>query len=567
MCGLAGRILTYRSANTLPLTAGMPWLARRGPDHQGVWTSDDGRIELMHSRLPTVDPLPRSNQPLVDERHGLVVVFNGEIYNYREVRRDYHDFGYRTECDTEVIISAYQAEGVEGFRKFRGAFSFALVDLRARRVMLVRDPVGTKPLLVANWGGTLLFASSIMAMAAVQGGELAINEEAAEDFWELEYILPHRTVLRGATTVRPGQVLVYDFEGDLVGETDCRPTGGPVHDGETRDEVVRRVRGLLCQALGRCTGDDHLPTILLSGGIDSTVLSDLLMTELNGRELKISALTMGSVIPLSYDERYGRYAGWRLGLPLRVVYPHFKNLSDEIAFAFEIQDEPLGMISFFQLCTLLRSAKESGRVVLVGDGGDEAFCGFGEFARWTDRNARGQPPYVEHGISLQCGPAPPPWMGTWARHIVTDSMMGHGFAKSDRAASEQAVILRAPFLDWDLLHYVRTIPPEMLLHGGRPKALLLDLLAHWPNWFVNRRKGGFAYNLRWIWLVSGYNGLRELADRTAIERFEERLPPALRQSPGKWRTRDIHRHFRAAWKVAAWSTFERRLVRAAQGLS
>ena len=74
MCGLAGRILTHRSANTRPLAAGMPWLARRAPDHQGVWTSDDGCIELMHTRLPTVDPLPRSNQPLVDERHGLSVI-------------------------------------------------------------------------------------------------------------------------------------------------------------------------------------------------------------------------------------------------------------------------------------------------------------------------------------------------------------------------------------------------------------------------------------------------------------------------------------------------------------
>lgn len=564
MCGLLGRILADPSVNTRPLSAAMSWLTRRGPDYQGLWASDDGRVELIHTRLHTVDPLPRSNQPFEDKSAGIVVAFNGDIYNFRELRQKYDDYEYRTESDTEVIISAYLKNGIDGFRDFRGAFSFVLVDLRAQHVLLVRDPIGTKPLMLARWGNQVLFASSILPMVAAFGDDVDIDEDSVQDFWELGNILPHRTVLRGATTVWPGQVLVFDFEGNQIAESDCRPTGGRVYEGESHEEVLSIVRSLLVQSIKRCTPEEHLPTVMLSGGIDSTLLSDMIVDSLEGSERKATAFTIGSVIPLTNDEPYARYAGWRLGMKLRVFHPHFGNLADEVAFAFEIQDEPLGMLSHFQLCTMLRYAKKFGRISISGDGADELFCGYSEVRRWSNADARG---YVEHGRTVPSGPALPPWMGRWARHTATDSLIGHGFAKLDRAASEQALVIRVPFLDWDVMQFVRTLPADILLYGGKSKSILVNLLSDWPGWFVNRKKIGFTYNLRWIWLLSAFHGLRDMVNQAAIDRFADRLPPELNRPAAQWRTLDIHRHFMVVWKLASWSAFLRRLERAKQGVA
>src|SRR6266404_6977723 len=151
MCGFIGRINTLKpgAAGVPILRAGLRFLSRRGPDSNRNWASSDGRVELLHARLAIVDTDSRAHQPFTDVKNGVTVVFNGEIYNYRELRAELADYEFRTKSDTEVIIALYVTRGLAGLRKLRGMFGLVIVDVQARRVYLARDPIGKKPLFLA----------------------------------------------------------------------------------------------------------------------------------------------------------------------------------------------------------------------------------------------------------------------------------------------------------------------------------------------------------------------------------------------------------------------------------
>ena len=168
-------------------------------------------------------------------------------------------------------------------------------------------------------------------------------------------------------------------------------------------------------------------------------------------------------------------------------------------------------------------------------------------------------------VRKHSGPPPPAWMGGWGRYISNEALIGDGFTKSDRAASEQAVVMRAPLLDWDLVSYVRSLPPDILLSNVQSKATLKQQLAQWPHWFIHRRKGGFAYNLRWFWAASNFTGMRYNIDPEAQQRFDTVLASPLKQRADKWTGRDIFGNFREAWKLLAWSTFEQKMKAAVEG--
>jgi asparagine synthase (glutamine-hydrolysing) len=133
------------------------------------------------------------------------------------------------------------------------------------------------------------------------------------------------------------------------------------------------------------------------------------------------------------------------------------------------------------------------------------------------------------------------------------------FTKLDRAAAEQGVEARCPLLDWDVVAFARTLSPEVLFCDGRPKGLLKAQLGDWPSRFVHRRKIGFAYNLRWSWYVSRFEGLREMVSRDTVDLFTAQLPSELRSEPSRWKSLAIFRNFPTVWKLVAWSSFADRL--------
>lgn len=378
-------------------------------------------------------------------------------------------------------------------------------------------------------------------------------------FWQNAYIPPQATALSGAIPVLPGQVLELDWSGNYLRKTTCEPVPLQLYEGEPLDEVIRIVRSLLTLAVKRRLVNNPNPISLLSGGIDSTVISVIAkeFCEQMDSLPHLQTLTLASLIPLMNDEFYARYAAHHMKARMQLIKPsiRIRRIGDLILKALDLQDEPLGMPSFFLLERLVNAVSHHGRILLTGDGGDEVFLGYGKPTDWY--NGTGE--NVMHEKHVSCGPKPPSWMSPWARTMVTDSLVGHMLAKADRASAEQGVELRCPLLDWDLVSYVRSLPFQILVNGGRMKALLKDQIRSWPRWFLERPKVGFAYNLRWLWGLSRYAGLREAIDHRAVDTFEPYLPLALRRNPIHWGTIDIFQNFNDAWRLLAWSRFLSRL--------
>jgi asparagine synthase (glutamine-hydrolysing) len=536
------------------------YLRRRGPDGHGTWSVENDVVNLLHCRLAIVDQDNRSDQPFRDPAHGVVVALNGEIYNYRSLRSEYADFPFRTESDTEVIIATYIRHGIEGFKRLAGMFSFVLVDERRGRVILVRDAVGKKPLFTFDVPGGLLFGSSLLPLIACSGSAPSINADAAAFYWRRGYISPDSCAVGGGRPVPPGTALEFDYRGNEVSRTRIEAAAPVLYGGEAAADIERTIHELLVQAVDYRLENNPHPMALLSGGADSTLITQLTTERLNrsGDDRRFKVITLGSMIPYTQDEYYARFAAKRLGLDLEIVHPARQRLPDAIERAIAVQDEPLGMPAYFFLFQLIEAAAPHGKVLLTGDGGDEVFLGYRPPPDWQfhELDREDQP------NAVRVGPGASPWMGSWARDVAGNTLLGHMFAKSDRASAEQGIEIRSPLLDLALMSYVRSLPAEILCRQVSPKRLLKDQLTGWPHWFVERRKLGFAYNLRWHWALTHFGGLREMISRDTIDTFASRVPRALQASPMAWSTRDIFHHFGDAWRLMVWSAFFERLAEA-----
>lgn len=563
MCAILGRIKTALPTDSGGIELGLKTLSRRGPDSHRVWRSDDGHIELLHTRLAIVDSDPRATQPMRDDTYGLVLSFNGEIYNFRELRRELSAYPFKTESDTEVILAAYALRGVEGFSLLKGMFTLSLVDTRTQRIWLARDAVGKKPLYLARWAGQVCFGSSIQAISEVCGGTRAVSKEAAESYWSEGFIRPDLAVWMGVRPVLPGEIIELSWRGEELSRRRHAPKPLRVYEGESFDEAVVTIDSLLEAAMNRRLQDNPSPAVLCSGGIDSTVVTMMAarIEKRGGLAKPLKILTLGAMIPLTNDERYARYAAWRLGKKIEVLRPEFRELSSAVLDCLDVQDEPLGMISFFPLWRLVQAVSNHSRILISGEGGDEFFLGYSPPNRWSRLESPDTPDAdARCGSHVPCGPELPAWMSDWGRSMATDHLVGHSFTKVDRATAEQGVEMRCPLLDWDLICYARSLPYSMLAVDQVLKPLLKRQLSGWPSRFINRPKLGFTMNLRYLWGASNYQGLREAILLESQNQFADHLPSSLLKPASDWSTLDVFRNFPAVWKLLAWSRFENRNI-------
>jgi asparagine synthase (glutamine-hydrolysing) len=554
MCGFVGRLNLENAPHPekrVPLTSALQFLKRRGPDGWHFWRTQDFRLELLHARLAIVDPDERARQPFTNSA-GLTVVFNGEIYNYEELRKDLGDSVFHTTSDTEVLLAAFARWGVAGLKRLRGMFAGVIVDPGRQRIFLVRDPIGKKPLYWARWTGGVWFGSSVLALAATCDRLPLVREEVLKEFWRFSYVPPNESLFAGCAPVTPGEVIELDFDGADRGRASCRPDPEPVSMLRL-EEVHERLAELCQRSVMRRLHNNPRPVSLLSGGIDSTVVTRFMSVARGG-----TAITLRSVIPFTLDEKYARYAARHIDIPVDLVSARLDRLEEEVSWAIDLQDEPLGMISFFPLTLLIKRAKAIGKILLTGDGADEIFMGYGWPNEWTDPG-HGTNEYSAPERKVQVGLPAPEWVSPWGRWCVGHSLLGHMFTKVDRASAEQGVEVRCPLVDWDLVAFVRSLPPEQLFYSGRPKSLLKAQLSGWPAWFVERRKLGFPYHLRWAWAIRRFAGLRDMVAPESVAAFGEQVPNALRIQPRLWSSVAILKNFAAAWKLLTWSGFAGRL--------
>ena len=377
MCGIAG-FTTLRHQPNSPekaLAAMTCALTHRGPDAEGAY--GDAAVRLGHRRLSILD-LAGGAQPMSSADGRWHVVFNGEVYNYVELRRDLETRGavFRTQSDTEVLLQAWAEDGPDCLPRLNGMFAFAIWDAREKRLTLARDPLGIKPLYYSNHHGELIFASELRSLLHYPGLKPGLDPASINKYLAFGYIPAPSTAYAGVRKMEPGQMLVWSPAGRRTEYFwDLPIEDNPVGAG-TFDESAEKTRELLHEAVRYQLRSDVEVGILLSGGIDSSAVAAL-AAPLAGKKLHSFSIGFpeASYNELPYAEEVARRVG---------TEHHHQTLSpSEVVSAlpkiYGGLDEPLGDASLVPTWFLSRLAASKVKTVLGGDGGDELFAGYPSF--------------------------------------------------------------------------------------------------------------------------------------------------------------------------------------------
>jgi asparagine synthase (glutamine-hydrolysing) len=387
MCGIAGIAARAPFNDRDLLTAMRDTMAHRGPDDAGAWWSEDGRVGLSQRRLAIIDLSPAGHQPMSDATGEVWITFNGEIYNYRELRETLLRRGhrFRTATDTEVILEAYRAWGVDCLEHLDGMFAFALYDRRADRIFLARDRAGEKPLFYRHTDRMLAFASELKGLMADPTLHREMDVGAFDHYLAYGYVPGAMCILRGIRKLPAAHALIYRLDS---GETKLwrywrlpEPANESAAD---EDELVEELETLLRQSVRRRLVADVPVGILLSGGIDSS-----LVTALAAQVSSTPVRTFTIAFPGAgrFDEAaYARIVADRFG----TQHTELPADSDTIGLLPELArqyDEPIADSSMIPTFLVSRLIRRHATVAIGGDGGDELFAGYWHYS-WLQRTAR-----------------------------------------------------------------------------------------------------------------------------------------------------------------------------------
>jgi asparagine synthase (glutamine-hydrolysing) len=521
-----------------------------------------GPIALGHRRLAIID-LATGDQPMASEDGSVSVVFNGEIYNFRELRRELEESGFRfrSASDTEVILQAYQAHGVDCLSRLRGMFAFAIWDERRRRLFLARDRVGIKPLVYAWDGQRLLFASELKAILQAGLVPRELDWEALRDYLTFHYIPSPRTIFRSIRKLPPASYLVLDLDG---GDPEVRRYWDLRFVSDTTRSETEWLEGLrwhLQEAVRGHMVSDVPIGAFLSGGMDSSTVVAL-MAQAAGSPVRTFSIGFDEA---EFSElEYARQVARRYGTEHYefVVKPDAREALPRLAWQF---DEPFADSSALPTYFVAEITRERVKVALSGDGGDENFAGYLRYARARalherfDRlpgllarpllsaaarmlpaGMRGQgylqllgadpidryfrmvtyqrsetlrdllTPEARVNIAPQVRALPfrrlaaegqaPDYVSTLQYLDVRTYLPEDILTKVDRTSMLVSLEARVPLLDHVLMEYVATMPTSLKLRDGVGKVILKRVMAKdLPSDILDRRKMGFGVPLeKWF---------------------------------------------------------------------
>lgn len=535
MCGIAGLLRDDPSAPVTRAEIGamLQPLRHRGPDGYGILLRPG--IGLGHRRLAIVD-LGGGAQPMANEDSTVFVTFNGEIYNHRDLRELLLTRGhtFRTQSDTEVIVHLYEEFGAAGFARLDGMFAFGLWDARRHRLVLARDRVGIKPLYYGALPHGLAFASELKALLPLPAVARDLDARALRRFFDFLYVPGDATLFRAIRKLPPAHLLIAEAGTVRLERYWDLPTDRPFRG--TLDEAAEALRPLLARTVQRHLMADVPVGVLLSGGLDSSLMLALAAPH---SPPPVRTFTVGFSDPGLVDERpYARLAAAAYGAEHREVTldaEEFWSFLPEYAWHCE---EPVCEPPAVALQAVARLASESVKVLLSGEGGDEAFAGYpnyvhqlrlaqleralgplaapaaagatalGDFAGLERLSRYGRAlaqPLARHYFSRTASPASyfrhagaagfaPAWRGGGdAEQIVAQALQGgrdHDrlaqllrvdlrtwlpddlLLKADKMTMRHSVELRVPLLDHHVLEFAARLPAEFKVRGGETKRVL-----------------------------------------------------------------------------------------------
>src|SRR3954471_12396022 len=390
MCGICGEVRTSGDASLVELSKAAHSMRSRGPDAAGFFAQ--GPLAFGHRRLSILDLAPSSQQPMTDNDLGLGVVFNGCVYNFRELRAELCQKGYRffSQGDTEVILKAYHAWGPNCVRKFKGMFAFAVWERDSGRVVIARDRLGIKPLYYAQGDGFFRFASTLPALLAAGGVDKSVDPIAIHHFFSFHAAVPPpRTILKGVKKIPPATLLTIEPDGSRKSDRYWRFSVGerPIDSGISETEWIEAVADAPKMAVDRRRVSDVPVGVLLSGGLDSSLIVALL-AELGHEDIRTFSIGFDSVGQHSGDEfRYSDLIAKRFSTTHEQIRIDAGRALDVLPDAIEAMSEP--MVSHDSVAFYLLSSEVSKRVKVVqsGQGADEVFGGYSWYPTFMSANA------------------------------------------------------------------------------------------------------------------------------------------------------------------------------------
>jgi asparagine synthase (glutamine-hydrolysing) len=402
MCGFCG-ILQLASAPPHPggelLDRMTDSMVHRGPDDRGTWQSD--HIALGHRRLAVIDLSRAGRQPMTNEDGSLVLVHNGEVYNFRELKERHHlarrGHVFRSRTDSEVLLHLFEELGLRMLHELNGMFALALWDARAQALYLARDRFGIKPLFYQSDGLHFRFASEIKAILADARVPRRVSLQAMHDFLSFDYVPGPQTAFEGIHELPPGHWMRVGRDGDLRME---RYWDLPMETDESLGEAaaVRRARELVETAVRSQLVADVPLGVLLSGGLDSSTLVGVMSRQASAR---IRTYSVGFEDP-SFDERpAARRVAEQFGTLHREVVVTSQAVRELLPGYLRFIDEPYADGSAIPTYLISGLAREEVVVVLSGEGGDEAFAGYETYAAFkAARLFRRVPGWLRRSVLL-----------------------------------------------------------------------------------------------------------------------------------------------------------------------
>jgi asparagine synthase (glutamine-hydrolysing) len=554
MCGIAGAFEhgSGRPVEEHAVSAMLDAIAHRGPDDEGIHC--DENVGIGNRRLSIID-LPGGHQPLTNEDGTVVLAFNGEIYNYRELRAGLQSRGHtlRTHSDTEVIVHLYEERGDACLEDLRGMFGFALWDSRRRRLLIARDRLGIKPLYYANAGGRLVFASEIKALLRYPDVPVRCDLDALSAFLLLKYVPAPRTMFEGIQALPPGHLIAADANGVEVRRW-WDVSFAPQEPVPSEAEAHERLRELLMDAVKSHLVSDVPFGAFLSGGVDSSTVVALMSQTLRDPVKTFSVGFEGDGGELS-ELPYARLVAERYQTDhheVLITSEDFMGLAEKVVWHL---DQPIADNACLANYMVSELASRHVKMVLTGEGGDELFAGYARYsaerlAPATTRlpgpaRALGRALALRGGLTRPkialyalCQPEEARRFATWfplmhpearaellaggmggalertapellfAEHLArTDAresinrmlyvdtklwLVDDLLARGDKTSMASSLEARVPLLDHHLVEFAAGLPPSLKVHGMTRKYLLKQVAREWlPSEIIDRSKKGF----------------------------------------------------------------------------
>jgi asparagine synthase (glutamine-hydrolysing) len=521
MCGIAGEIrFDGHLADADAVARMMRAQARRGPDSCGQLMR--GRVGLGHQRLKIIDLSHRSAQPMVDPELGIDLVFNGCIYNYQELRDELAALGYRffSGGDTEVIIKAYHAWGPDCVTRFKGMFAFAIHERESGRIVLARDRFGIKPLYYSEKRGRLRFSSTVPGIVAAGDVDTSVDPEALQFYMSWHAVVPPPwTILKGIRKMPPASVRVIEEDGSSREHIFWNPPFGQTGEdaGRTPEEWQEMVLAALRTAVERRMVSDVPVGVLLSGGVDSSLIVGLL-AEMGQHGLSTFSIGFEEANGEKGDEFvYSDLIAKHYGTDHHQLFVPSDDLLKELPGAIQAMAEPMVSYDNVGFYLLSREVAKHIKVVQSGQGADEVFAGY----HWYPPMAGANDPVASYAgaffdrdaemLNRHLGPdwrnggslpldfvrehfARPGAADPVAKALRIDStvmLVDDPVKRVDNMTMAWGLEARVPFLDHDLAELAARVPSELKLAGGG-KGILKEVARKViPSEVIDRPKGYF----------------------------------------------------------------------------